>query len=190
MEVALNISARLKKAGSEDRFRLTVIHREPEPASELGPKASSMLARHLSRQGIGFIHGRTPSKLSRNRLEFESGETLDCDLCILCTSASADLWLKRSELPVDDKGFLLVETDLQVPGHPGIFGAGDCIRMKGRSLVVSCHGPDYAFRICRKYHRVSGDNRFSGRTVPVYCPVLCDFEHQWSHAGHKMAVFS
>lgn len=43
-------------------------------------------------------------------------------------------WLRKWELPVDDKGGLYVNKFLQVIGQKDIFGAGDCIALEGHEL--------------------------------------------------------
>ena len=52
-------------------------------------------------------------------------QSVPFDHCLWNTTAAAPEWLRDTELPLDKLGFVQVEKDLSVKGHPNIFVAGD-----------------------------------------------------------------
>ncbi|MDP2305604.1 MAG: selenide, water dikinase SelD [Pseudomonadota bacterium] len=65
----------------------------------------------------------------------EGGEPLPYDLLVWVTGAAPHPWMTRLGLPTDPRGFLRVGATLQVPDHPAIFGAGDCVALDGHAVA-------------------------------------------------------
>lgn len=72
---------------------------------------------------------------SPTKIENESNKEIHFDFCFLATQASAQSWFKESDLPVDEVGFLQVDSTLQVQGVKALFGAGDCIHFSNLNLA-------------------------------------------------------
>jgi selenide, water dikinase len=95
------------------------------------PERGAMLARALlaacARQQVTVQLGARVTRVHADALELESGERLRSDCTVWATGAAAPTWLAASGLPIDARGFLLVDEHLRSPGAPQVFGAGDCV---------------------------------------------------------------
>lgn len=83
------------------------------------------IASSLARLGVDFS----------DRLEPMTTADLEVD----CTGFGVPSLARRCGLPVDQDGLLLVDPDLSVPGRPGLWGAGDCVRVaQAPHLRMAC----------------------------------------------------
>jgi selenide,water dikinase len=78
-----------------------------------------------ARHGVSLECGRRAIEVSAKEVRFRDGEAAAFDTLIWSTGAAAAPWIAASGLPVDDRGFMLVDDTLQSTGYPEIFGAGD-----------------------------------------------------------------
>lgn len=77
-----------------------------------------------ARYGVAVRCGRRVRRVDADMLYFDD-ETAPFDTLIWSTGAAAAPWIAQSGLPVDERGFMLVEDTLQSTAFPEIFGAGD-----------------------------------------------------------------
>nr|WP_039813224.1 FAD-dependent oxidoreductase [Jeotgalibacillus malaysiensis] len=112
--------------------RVTVI-----ASSELiDQKSDAVIETLFNHKGIRFLKGDAAVKVSDRYVITESGEEILYQEVIFLGGAQAHALLKKSGLPVDDKGFLKVNATLQSPDDSRIFAAGDCA-----SLITHPHLP-------------------------------------------------
>jgi selenide, water dikinase len=128
LEMALASRARLTQCGAApEAVHVTVLGEE----RTLVPERGAMLARALlaacARQQVTVQLGARVTRVHADALELESGERLRSDCTVWATGAAAPTWLAASGLPIDARGFLLVDEHLRSPGAPQVFGAGDCV---------------------------------------------------------------
>jgi selenide,water dikinase len=71
------------------------------------------------------------------RLLFENRAALPADEILWVTEAAAPAWLRSTDLPLDDKGFIEVEATLQARGLANLFAVGDVASFLPRSLPKS-----------------------------------------------------
>jgi selenide,water dikinase len=90
-------------------------------------RLSRILESEAQQAGLALHLGQRVSSFQDGRIRTESGEEYACDQSVWATQASATALFRNSGLPTDERGFLRVDSNLQVAGHEGIFGAGDCI---------------------------------------------------------------
>ncbi|EGD82875.1 hypothetical protein PTSG_03505 [Salpingoeca rosetta] len=55
-----------------------------------------------------------------------NGSTHPADLLIVATGAAPHAWVTDTSLPKDERGFIRVDTTLQVVGYNNLFAVGDC----------------------------------------------------------------
>ena len=72
--------------------------------------------------------------VSANTLHTANGETITADAIIWVTQAGAAEWLKKTELSLNDQGFIQVKNTLQTVSHDCIFAAGDIVDFIDRPL--------------------------------------------------------
>jgi len=87
--------------------------------------------RRRARRALGGrrveVRQRAPvARLVAEGVEMEEGGRLPSDLTLWLTGPAAPPLFRGSGLPLDDRGYLLVDETLRAPGHPRVFAAGDC----------------------------------------------------------------
>jgi pyridine nucleotide-disulfide oxidoreductase family protein len=80
----------------------------------------------LAGRGIAIRTGARVERVEPDAVQIQ-GERLRSDLTVWLTGAAAWPLFGASGLPVDGKGFLLVDDALRSTADPRVFGAGDCV---------------------------------------------------------------
>ena len=62
---------------------------------------------------------------------------VEADEILWTTQAAAPRWLEQTGLPLDERGFLMVDASLRAGGHDNVFAAGDMIAFAPRALPKS-----------------------------------------------------
>lgn len=88
----------------------------------------------LARRGIHILEEGYVKDLQQGQLILESGFHYEMDLCFLALGVKPSPIFKHSGLPVASDGGLLVNSFLQSPDYPDIFGGGDCVAFQKRPL--------------------------------------------------------
>lgn len=92
----------------------------PEVGEKLGDKAM----RVLRRRGVDVRLGLTLKEVHADHVVLSDGSRVDTRTVAWVTGVTAAPLIETLGLPTE-KGRLKVQTDLQVPGHPDVFAAGD-----------------------------------------------------------------
>lgn len=119
----------------------------------------------LTRRGIRLLSGPV-SSVQKHHLVLPD-RSVGFDHCLWNTQAAAPRWLAESGLPVDAEGFVKIQGDLSIIGHPNVFAAGDAVslnRPKAGVFAVRA-GPVLADNLRR---------RLSGRPTLPWKP-----QRQW-----------
>jgi selenide, water dikinase len=77
------------------------------------------------------------SSVNPGQLILADGGQVEADEFLWVTEARPAEWLRTSGLPVDERGFVLADANLQVRGFEHVFAAGDIITHPARSLPKS-----------------------------------------------------
>lgn len=102
--------------------------------SHTNSRTRKLAKRSLEFHKIETVESSHVIEITDEGIVLEDGRLLQSSLALICTSASAPELFKRSELPIDENGFLKVNESLQVPGFENLFAAGDCVRFLPRPL--------------------------------------------------------
>ncbi|KIL48565.1 FAD-dependent oxidoreductase [Jeotgalibacillus campisalis] len=94
-----------------------------------GEKAQQIMHRLMQENSIKLHEDERAKKITNNQIVTTNRTVIPFDQLLYLGGAQAPDVLRKSGLPVDEKGFLLVNGMLQSPDFPSIFGAGDCITM-------------------------------------------------------------
>ncbi len=127
VELALAAQHRLTEqlAGSAE---VTLVTREGLlPSHNRG--ARDLLARILEQRGIQLLTDAPVACVEQGRLNIADGRTVAFDEALWVTDASGAPWLADTGLPLDERGFLLVDETLRSPADPAVFAAGDIATM-------------------------------------------------------------
>ncbi|TYS64631.1 pyridine nucleotide-disulfide oxidoreductase [Sutcliffiella horikoshii] len=127
VEIALAITAWRKKNGYPTNVALIT-------SSKLLPSSSSKASRLIReitmRKGLSVIEDDSVEEMNESHVLTQNGSNLPHSQVLWLTGPSSPDIFKRSSLPCDQNGFLLVEKTLQAKGLPFIFGAGDCMTLE------------------------------------------------------------
>lgn len=127
VEVAWAVAAALDAGGREREVSILEASSSilAGYSDQFRQRAETVLAqRHIHVRRNVSVRGVTAQTV-----EADSGETIPSDLTIWLTGAAASSLFKISGLPVDPRGFLLVDDMLRSTGDPTLFGAGDCVTL-------------------------------------------------------------
>ncbi len=122
VELALAIQHRFRN----HNVGVTLISAANTLPGSVGPR----LANIMRARGIVVLAGQAAANVSAGSVQLASGATVDADVIIAATGASAAAWPRESGLMTDKDGFILVNDQLQSVSHANVFAAGDCATME------------------------------------------------------------
>ncbi|WP_326647889.1 NAD(P)/FAD-dependent oxidoreductase [Streptomyces sp. NBC_01750] len=90
----------------------------------LDPRLSSTADRVLRRRGVDVRTGTSVKEATHAGVQLDDGEFVDTRTLVWCVGVRPDPLVSEVGLPVE-RGRLVVDSRLNVPGHPEIFACGD-----------------------------------------------------------------
>ena len=127
VEVALAVHRRVRVAGG--RPALTLVEAAPDVLPGYAAPVRRRAARILARRGVTVTTGVTVDRVAEDGVHLAGGARVPADLVIWLTGATGAAVLAGASLPLDARGFLLVDSTLRsVDGLP-VWGAGDCVTL-------------------------------------------------------------
>ena len=130
-EITFCLPKRLDQWFPDQRFEIALITSNAHVASGCIPATVQLVEEELRAAGISSMTGRRVAKVSEQAITLDDGQQIETDLAIWATGATAPPLLAKLGLPTDDRGFLLIESDLRVQGQDSIFAVGDTGTMRG-----------------------------------------------------------
>jgi selenide,water dikinase len=100
-----------------------------------GRRVRSRARRLLADHGVEVRTNCSVERVEGRTLHLNGGRELAFDEAIFTTGARAPEWFASSGLPVNERGFLKVDSYLRVEGRANLFGAGDCIEFTPKPLA-------------------------------------------------------
>src|SRR3954447_14195579 len=92
-------------------------------------RARELLASILEQRGIRALTDTPIAAVEPGRLITADGGTIEFDEALWVSDASGAPWLADTRLPLDKRGFLLVDESLRSPEDATVFAAGDVATM-------------------------------------------------------------
>jgi selenide, water dikinase len=134
VELAFNIQARLLRIFSQagqpaSHLEVHLFHRGDRLVPERHPGVSRQVQKLLTQRGVHIHLQQRVTEVKPSSVHCESGLVVECDRIFGVTQAAAAPWLKASGLATDERGFILVNDQLQSISHPQVFAAGDIATM-------------------------------------------------------------
>jgi selenide,water dikinase len=124
VEVALALDRLLAAGGA--RPRIAILESGGTILSDFSASCRRRIGEILDRRGIAVRTGCRVRAVHADRAELESGEPVPSRLTVWLTGAVAWPLFQGSGLPLDERGFLLLDDALRSTADPRIFAAGDC----------------------------------------------------------------
>jgi len=137
VELALSMPAGLQNLGIDDlQVHLWQKSHELMPNYHLSVRL--IMEKVLINKGVKLHLGETVNQVApgkeKLKIKCQSGLEFACDQVFWVTQASAAEWVKDSGIGTDEKGFILVNNNLQSVTHAHIFAAGDIATMINHHL--------------------------------------------------------
>jgi NADH dehydrogenase len=136
---ATGVEAAAEIAERHPAARVTLLSRGPL-LGHLPTASRKHVLRSLGRLGVTTTTGSV-SRVLADAVELADGTRVPSDVTVWTASFAVPDLARRSGLPVDGIGRLLVDETLRVPEHPEILGAGDAVRPPasvGAHLRMGC----------------------------------------------------
>lgn len=155
LELALEMRDRIAAhatAAHADAAEICLIDIAQHVGAELGAGPRPHIIAALAAARIGVYLGRRPVAISADRILLETGESIDCDLAVVCTGLVAAPFVSTLAGIKDAAGRCRVDQHLRAASN--IFVAGDaaCASPEpGRETLMSCQ---HALRL----GRTAGEN--------------------------------
>lgn len=131
-EAAANALALCRRRGRKAAIRL--VTGDARLLAGMPEGAGRRMADWCRGNGVAVETGRRVSGIEGEDVLFEDGRREAADFVLLATGVHPPPLLKRSSPAADAEGALRVDDRLQSVSHPGVFGAGDCIRFESMPL--------------------------------------------------------
>jgi sulfide:quinone oxidoreductase len=131
-EVMFNVEHLLRKRGLRDKFELTFFAPMPSPGERMGKKAVAAIQDMFRKLGVGMRFGKKITGFEQGgTVVFEDGSRLESDLTVFIPAQDGHPVLKGSDLPLNDAGFVRIDSGCGVPAFPGIHAIGDSAALEG-----------------------------------------------------------
>ena len=124
VEVALALHRRIRTAGA--RPEVALVEAAAAVLPDYAPPVRRRAARILARRGIAVTTGRAADRVDGDAVGLTDGMRLPADLIVWLAGAAGPRLLAGAGLPLDARGFLLVDPTLRAVGGSPVWAAGDC----------------------------------------------------------------
>jgi NADH dehydrogenase FAD-containing subunit len=131
-EVAGNVWLLLSKYGRRD-FDIRLFS-SSKILEQFPGKVRTAVMTSLQSRGIQIFEHHRVTRIKNQYIDLKPGKRYQADIIFLATGVKPSPIFKDSGLPMGPDGGLLVNTCLQCPDHPNIFGGGDCIYFNDQPL--------------------------------------------------------
>ena len=136
VELALNMHSRFQKIEAERQSKniaITLVHRGDKLLSEHNQKVSQLLNKILQQKQIGLHLNTEVTAITPKKVICNQQKIIESDYTFWVTQADSPQWIKNSNLALDNKGFVVINNNLQSLSHPHIFATGDIATIKNYS---------------------------------------------------------
>jgi NADH:ubiquinone reductase (H+-translocating) len=107
------------------RIRWMLLDLAPRVLPELDPRLSKTAERVLRRRGVEVLTGKSVAKALDDSVQLTTGDKVSTRSLIWCVGVRADPLMEGLNLDTD-RGRLVVNEHMSVPGIPYIYACGDC----------------------------------------------------------------
>lgn len=128
VELAFCVQARLERQGA-DQVQVLLLGAQDTLHQGTHRALGGLVQRVASARGIEIRRGLRVTRVGPGQVHLDDGQVLPADLVLWAAGAQGHDLFADSGLPVSDRGFVQVESDLRVSGHPEIFAVGDCAHL-------------------------------------------------------------
>jgi sulfide:quinone oxidoreductase len=130
-ELLFNISHYLKRKGVQDNFSLNFFAPMKEPGKRMGDKPFKKLDIFFKHYKVNTFVGKKIKVFEKDAVVFEDDSRLDSDLIIFIAAGQGHEIVTKSNLPVNEAGFIKINELCRVQSHRNIYAIGDIAAITG-----------------------------------------------------------
>ena len=131
-EFVFNLHVYLKKKGVRDKFQLEFFAPMPKPGIRLGEKNAEKAYKMLDRFGIRRYFGRKIVEFKPDGILLEGDYFIKSDLTMFIAATNGHPVFQKSDLPLNEAGFVKIEPTCAVPGtDETVWAIGDSAVLEG-----------------------------------------------------------
>lgn len=134
VEIGLCLDARLSRSPAGSRPRIAIVEGGDEILPEHPPSSRRRLQRLLAQRQVEVRTGVRVEAVRPGALRAGGAEHA-FEVLVWATGPRAPALFRRSGLPTDERGYLLVDATLRSVARPEVFGVGDCSVLEGHPRV-------------------------------------------------------
>jgi NADH dehydrogenase len=108
-----------------DRVRMVLVHSGPVILPELGETLGAYAQRKLAARGIEILTGAKVARVDESGVTLGDGCRISSQLVVWTAGTSPHPLIHDLPCPID-RGRIVVDETLSVPGWPGVWALGDC----------------------------------------------------------------
>jgi NADH dehydrogenase len=175
-----------------DELQVTLVQSLDALLPELPPKLGAAALASLRRRGVEVRLGATAARVNDEGVELKDETCLATRSVITTAGVRPNPLAEQSGLPLE-RGRIVVNPDMSVPGAPGVWALGDCARVEN-ALEASVCPPTAQFAV-RQGRRLA-DNRSRRRGPPHAVVPISGARHdgdggppQWRPSGFRALIF-
>jgi NADH dehydrogenase len=118
------------------KLRIILIEGSEHVLDAYDPSQCSYARQRLESLGVEIRNLTRVTQVREGALDFKDGSTLQASAIIWAAGIAASPLTASLGVPLDRAGKITPNSDLSIPGHPGIFVAGDLVSMKDRDQQI------------------------------------------------------
>jgi NADH:quinone reductase (non-electrogenic) len=117
---------------------IILVHAGDRILPELSQGLASYALNCMTARGIKFILETRLADAGPGVVVLNSGEVIHCQTLVWTAGTVPSPLLKTLQVDLDGRGAVLVDSQLAVPGHPGVWAVGDCASITDTKTGNSC----------------------------------------------------
>ncbi len=130
-ELLFNIHHLLKKKGLRDSFDLTFFAPMQEPGARMGKGALVIVDKMFTSYKINKRYGKKIKSFVEQGIIFEDDSLLESDLIMFIPGTAGHSVLQKSDLPLNEAGFVKINDHSLVEGTTNVYAVGDVAALEG-----------------------------------------------------------
>ena len=132
LDLYVRTAAKTYRNVKPDEVTTYVVELRERILPELSLQLATWTQRTLEKRGVKFLLGVAVASADANGVTFGDGTRIDTNMFVWTGGVGANPVV--AALPGSQRGRLSVDSNLEVPGHPGVWAVGDC------AIVMPPHG--------------------------------------------------
>ena len=130
-ELLFNIHHLLKKKGLRESFELTFFAPMQEPGARMGKGALVLVDKMFASFNINKRYGKKIKSFNADGIVLEDDSFIQSDLTLFIPGTAGHAALQRSDLALNEAGFVKIDDHGLVDGTTNVYAAGDVAALEG-----------------------------------------------------------